>query len=796
MKLFFKILVGIFVLLLIIFVASWLWLKSTAPKYSGEVKLQGLNQPTEIIYDDFGVPHIYAQNAHDAYFAFGYAQAQERLFQMEMIRRATSGRLSEILGEDLLPIDKKMLTLSIRKTAVENARRVFKNADAEFKKQTLAYLDGVNSFIDEGNLPVEFTLIGFEPEHFTPEDVYTAIGYMALSFTSALSLEPMTTYIYQKLGEDYLKDLGIDSASNAQLYNPNEELTFLNDLSGNLQTYLPVPVWEGSNNWVMSKERSESGKVLLANDTHIAYSQPAVWFEAHLNYPGFEMFGFYLAGVPFALIGHNNNYGWGLTIFPFDNMDLYREKVNPENPNQYLFAGTWKDYEIEEYAIQVKDKESVPFHIQNTIHGPILNQAFDNISSVEESPISFWWALNKVKTTALQALYEINNAQNLETFEKATSLVDIVGLYIVYGDNDDNIACWATGKIPIRSHTVNSKLILDGSDSTTMIKGFYSFDKNPKLINPEDGFIGTSNNAPHRVDGILYPGYYYPGYRARRIRELADSQPKWTLEEMKRIQNDVKSERDIKIRDLVVGYTDIEKIKSKGPVYMQAMNRLTEWNGEYDVQSTGATIYTSMLYHILKLAMEDELGEDQFKKTVNSVTLRSSIETLFFNEDSPWWDNINTEEKESRNQLFREGLQLAMDDLSENIGESPDNWRWGKLHTLTHVHPVGRQEPFDKVFNVGPFAKSGGNEVVDKENFLYSGHGPYNIRSGPAMRLLLDFARPEEALSVIPTGQSGNVMSRHYDDQAVLFVQGKYKVQEMDKSKLPADRILHLKPGL
>ncbi|RLD83167.1 MAG: penicillin acylase family protein, partial [Bacteroidetes bacterium] len=243
-------------------------------------------------------------------------------------------------------------------------------------------------------------------------------------------------------------------------------------------------------------------------------------------------------------------------------------------------------------------------------------------------------------------------------------------------------------------------------------------------------------------------------------------------------------------------YTDIEKIKSKGPVYMQAMNRLTEWNGEYDVQSTGATIYTSMLYHILKLAMEDELGEDQFKKTVNSVTLRSSIETLFFNEDSPWWDNINTEEKESRNQLFREGLQLAMDDLSENIGESPDNWHWGKLHTLTHVHPVGRQEPFDKVFNVGPFAKSGGNEVVDKENFLYSGHGPYNIRSGPAMRLLLDFARPEEALSVIPTGQSGNVMSRHYDDQAVLFVQGKYKVQEMDKSKLPADRILHLKPGL
>ncbi len=784
MKVFFKILAGILVFLLVIFIVFWVWLKSTAPEYSGQIELSGIQQPTDIIYDDFGVPHIYAQNAHDAYFALGYAHAQERLFQMEMIRRATSGKLSEILGKDLLPVDKKMLTLSIRKTAVENGQRVFADTDAEFKKQALAYLDGVNAFIDEGNLPIEFTLIGFVPEHFSPEDIYTAIGYMSLSFTSALKLEPMTTYIHDKLGDNYLKDLLADSLSNADLYDSVGDLTFLQRFSGDLQQYLPVPVWEASNNWVISADRSESSKVLLANDTHIAYSQPSVWFEAHLNYPGFEMFGFYLAGIPFALIGHNHHFGWGLTIFPFDNMDLYREKTNPENPDQYLFAGRWKNFEDEVYHIKVKDGDEVTFHLKKTIHGPVLNEAFDDIKETEKAPVSFWWALHNINTTSLQALCKINNAKDMETFEQALSQVDIVGLNIVYGDTEDNIAWWAVGKIPVHNPAVNSKLILDGSDSTTLITEFYPFDKNPRLINPPDGFIGTSNNAPPRVDGILYPGYYYPGYRAGRVKELVFSQPKWTVEGMKRIQNDVKSERDLRIRNLVISTTDTDKIKNKGAIYEEALDVLQGWDGEYTTSSKGATIYTSLIYHVLQLTMEDELGETQFKKTVSSMTVRSALETLFFNENSPWWDNVNTKEKESREQIFTEGLQAALEDLATNLGHDMNQWQWGKLHTLTHVHPIGRMEPFDKVFNVGPFAKSGGNEVVDKEAFNYSGHGPYPAYSGPAMRLLIDFAFPEEALSVIPTGQSGNVMSPHYADQAEMFVEGKYKVEEMDKNKI------------
>lgn len=796
MKTLTKFLIGFFTILLLLFVFSFFWLKATAPKYSGELELQGLTETVEIIYDDFGVPHIYAKNAEDAYFALGFAHAQERLFQMEMIKRATSGRLSEILGESLLPTDKIMLTLSIRRAAERSAKKAFEKTGSEYHKQSLAYLEGINSFIDQGNLPIEFTLIGFEPEHFTPEDIFTALGYMSLSFATAISIDPMMSNIYNKLGEKYLIDFSTDSLSNAKLYNEDASDFLSGALSPlELQDYLPIPIWEGSNNWVMSKERSKSGKVLLANDTHIAYSQPSVWYEAHINYPGFEMFGYYMAGVPFALIGHNNNYGWGMTIFPFDNMDLYREKINPANPEQYWHNGNWNNFSEVDYKIKVKDSEDFVFKLKSSIHGPMLNQAYQSISKLEENPICLWWALHETETTSLKALYQINNSKNIDAFEKAMELVDIIGLNIVYGDKDDNIAWWATGKIPIRPATVNSKLILDGSDSTNDHTGYYSFDKNPKLINPEDGFICTTNNPPIRVDGILYPGYYYRGYRAQRITDIVNSQNTWSLEDMKRIQNDVKSDRDVRMRNLVLSSIDLNQLKSEGTIYAQALGKFAEWDGEYNINSIAPTIYTSMVYHILKQAMADELGEYQFERSVDLLPIKTSLETLFTNETSPWWDDVNTKENiETRNQQFAKGLKLALNDLTENLGKDLSNWKWGKVHTLTHVHPIGRKKPFDKIFNIGPFADKGGNGVVIKEAYKYSGHGPYEVKSGPAMRMLVDFAQAGKSLSIIPTGQSGNIMSPHYADQAEMFVNGEYRVQEMDKEKLQDFRVLTLLP--
>ncbi len=393
MKILKKIFISIIIIILIIITTAYFWLKSTSPDYSGNISIKGLNNEVEVIFDEFGVPYIYAENAHDAYMALGYVHAQERLFQMEMIRRVTSGRLSELLGEKFIDTDKTMLTLGIRDMATRSADKYFNNTNELYKNQTLAYLDGINNFIKDGNLPIEFKLLNFKPELFKPVDVYTAIGYMSLSFTSALSQDPMVTNILETLGNDYLIDFDLDSIS-VKFNDTDSQTQQLSDLSLGIQDIfetLPIPVWYGSNNWVLSADRSKSGKVLLANDTHIKYSQPAVWYEAYIEYPDFSMAGYYLAGVPFAIIGHNNIFAWGVTIFPFDNMDLYKEKQNPENPNQIWVDDHWENYTTVVKTIPVKDGNDISFTIRSSRHGPVLNGIYNKIAKNNDPPITLWW---------------------------------------------------------------------------------------------------------------------------------------------------------------------------------------------------------------------------------------------------------------------------------------------------------------------------------------------------------------------------------------------------------------------
>ncbi|MCD6092005.1 MAG: penicillin acylase family protein [Bacteroidales bacterium] len=786
-----SILLGIALLL----AAGWMYLKSTSPKYKGEIQISALQEEVKITYDEFGVPYIDAKNANDAYFALGYAHAQERLFQMEMIRRLSSGKLAEILGPDLLSVDKSMLALGIRTMGEHSADKYFTEIDAPYKETSMAYLNGINTFIDEENLPIEFTLMGFTPEHFVPADMYTAIGYMSLTFSSALSQDPLVTQISEKLGNRYLIDLGMDSVSNALNF-PAEEMQVLSSINQSYQSVfdqIPLPVWEASNNWAISAKRSKSGKVLLANDTHIAYSQPSVWFEAVINYPGFTMAGYYLAGVPFAVMGHNERMGWGLTIFPFDNMDLYREKQNPDNDKQYWVNDHWEDYKYISHTIAVKGEEDVVYNLRTTRHGPVLNDVYPDVAVFEDSPISFWWAITNIKSEAVEALYQFNTAENIEEFGQAIDKVDVLGLNIVYGDTDDNIAWWGTGRIPKRAPHINPSMILDGASGKDEVLGFYSIDKNPRSINPENGLVHTSNNAPHRVDDVFYPGYYYPGLRADRIEDLFESEELWDVEGMKVIQNDNFGERDYYlVQDIILPTLNIT---NNSETYINTVSALKNWDGNTDINSIGAVIYNQFLYFALENLVKDEVGEKLFPKFANSLLLKSNIDRIFNNPRSIWWDNINTPDIiEERTTLLNDAFSQTVTALEKQFGPDLNTWRWGKVHTVTHIHPIGRKAPFGKIFNVGPFPKSGSNEVVDKEAFDYNPNGLYPARSGPAMRLLMDFANTQEALSIIPTGQSGNVMSPHYADQAQMFVNGEYKSIFLKSSDIKSKAVLTLKP--
>ncbi len=790
MKIFKRILLIVAIVIIALAAGVYFWLKSTAPDYSGKLHLPGLKDKTTVVYDAYGIPHIYAQNAQDAYFTFGYVHAQDRLFQMVMIKRVVEGRLAEILGKDLVKTDKYMRVLTLNKMAERSAKRFMKEADEPVKEEVRAYVDGINTFIKKGTLPIEFTLMGFKPEKFTIQDVFGIMNYMSLSFTSALTEDPLMYRIYEKYGNDYLKDLGADSASIAHMGNAQKstQLAALINNIQKIQKLVPIPIWEGSNNWVVSGEHSKSGKVLLANDTHIRYSQPSVWYEAYIQYPGFNLYGYYLAGIPFALVGHNNYYGWGLTIFPYDNMDLYAEQQNPDNPNQYRHDTSWLNYRIDHEIIKVKGGKDVPLTIRYTIHGPVLNTVIQNITEKPAVPVSLWWAPMYLNTTSMEALYQMNNATDMAGFKKGVSLVDLVGLYVAYGDADGNIAVWGSGKIPIHPAGTNPRLIMDGASGKADIHGFYPFAKNPQMENPPGGILNTSNNAPPAVDGIVYPGYYFHGYRAARVKALLLSKPKWTIKEMEKIQLDVHSNRDLRLVKLILA--NMGSYKGDPEI----VNALQNWDGNYDTASTGAVIYTQLLYFVLRDAMQDEVGQKDFKKLMGSYMLRGSIEHLFTDKNSVWWDNVKTKAVETRSDIFARALSEATIALKHNMGTDMSTWKWGRVHQLTHVHPIGRKPPFGKIFNVGPFAAQGANEVVDKEGFIYNHKGIYPDLGGPALRFLIDFANTDHALSIIPTGQSGNVFSPHYADQAEMFVHGKYRTQIMLRKEIKKGKTLTLLP--
>ncbi len=790
MKIFKRILLATVILIVVIVTIIYFWLQSTAPEYSGTVKVTGLTAPAKVIYDNYGVPHIYATNALDAYFSLGYAHAQDRLFQMVMIRRVVQGRLAEILGKKLVNTDKYMRTLSLNEAALKSAKRFEKEADEPIREEVHAYINGINSFIENGSLPIEFTLMDFKPEKFTIQDVFGTIEYMSLTFTSALTQDPLVYRIFEKYGDAYLKDFGVDSLTNATHYQ-NKKSAILAGLFKNvneLQDLIPVPIWEGSNNWVVSKEHSVTGKPILANDTHIKYSQPSVWYEAYIEYPGFDLYGYYLATIPFAVIGHNDHFGWGITIFPFDNMDLYAEKQNPDNKLQYWQQDHWESYHVDKQFIKVKNDSTITYNLRITNHGPVLNDVYNKVTTDKDTPVSFWWAPLHLKSTALEALYKINTASGLEDFQYGCSLIDVVGLNVLYGDTDGNIAWWAAGKIPRHPTHVNSMMILNGATGKDDILGFYPFDKNPQIVNPENGILNTSNNAPIRVDSILYPGYYSPGYRYARVRKLLLAKPKLNIDDMKKIQFDVFSKRDLYLTGLILKNI---KVRSGDDKVVKA---LSNWDGNYDTASTGAVIYTQLLYFILRDAMLDETGIDDFNKLVSSNLVRSSIERLFSDSISVWWDNIKTKTKETRFDIFNRAFSETSVALKNQLGNDLSKWKWGRVHSLTFVHPIGRKKPFDKYFNIGPFAMHGSNEVVDKEAFRYNKNGIYQVTSGPALRFIIDFSKPDNALSVIPTGQSGNVMSPHYADQAKLFVKGEYRHQIMKKAGLKDGKTLKLIP--
>ncbi|MFC3414860.1 penicillin acylase family protein [Algoriphagus hitonicola] len=698
------------------------------PQYEGKIKVPGLTSAVEVYFDEHGVPHIYGQNESDTYRALGYLHAQDRLFQMEMMRRVGTGTLAELLGEDLLSIDQFFRTLGIPAYAEATTDQWDSQSTNSWTNPTKAYIDGVNEFIKEGNLPVEYRLLGEKPREFTINDIHAITGYMSFTFAVALKVDPLVTLMHRKLGNKYLDALSVDMLPEHHFIpnhypdslinpSPKSESSLIS-----LLEKLPVPQLEGSNSWVVSGNKSKSGKVLFANDTHIGFSSPSVWYEAHLSYPGFDFYGNHLAGVPFALVGHSLHHSIGLTMFENDDHDFFELEVNPSDPNQYKFGESYRSFQMTEQLIPIKGQEPVKLEIKKSIHGPILNDVVPEIAELTSNPVASWWVYLNEPNRALEALYRMNHAQNMQEVANAAELIHAPGLNIMYGDSLGNIAWWAAAKLPVRSEKVHPKVFADGSDPETMPTAWYPFTENPMSINPESGYVISANNQPDTLsNGVLFPGYYYPGERWKRISQALESKNDWTIEELKSVQletvNDCHPE-NMKYMLTKINRDDFLEFSSIFPY-------LEDWSGDHQLEEVTPTVYYKWLYHLHRLSMVDELGEEAFEAYLTTFMMIRSTPHFIQNEQNPWWDNIETTEKETQEEIFSKSLEITLQELKEQFGENVNTWRWEKAIIAEHPHPLGSKKPLNKIFNVRTQAIPASEESINKLAFTLNGDGIY-----------------------------------------------------------------------
>ena len=776
-------------------------LEISKPSNDGKVVVEEILEKVYIKKDQWGIPHIEAKNQHDALFAYGYTIAKDRLFQMDIQRRLARGELSEILGEDLIEIDKMFRTYLISYKAKQYLSDTSK-ISSDALKYIDAYIQGVNYFIKTGPKTIEHRLIGEEVRPFDRLDVASMTIYMSFSLMDGIRRDMLFSMLKDKISKNDLAIIFPDYADNNFLTIMEEEIdsipkrNYSNEERMSDSAYKKlisyfnltekvtglVPPFHGSNSWVLSPSRSSSGNAILANDPHIGLSKPDVWYEAHISYPGYNNYGYYIPTIPFPLIGHDDFKAWGMTMFENDEVDLYRETFNPENENQVFFDGKWINSQVIKEQIKVKDKSPEDLTIRVTSHGPIIS---DYIDGYKGFPLAFSWVFYNLENPFFDMLYDITTANNITDFQYSVSKVTSPGLNFSYVDKKGNIAWWATGRLPIRDSNINAKSILDGSNPNHNIKSYVSFENNPQMINPKSGVIITANNLPtaNKIESIpRLDGYFRSTDRAHRIYQLLDQQKKWSTEELKKIQND-----DFLFSGLRINKEIITALKPVAGQFSNAERKayefLKQWDGYMLIDSKGAIIFQLTIYHVLKAALEPTLGKDYFRIYMNNLDHWDFFKNIIFNKIVPFQEDSLQSNEKVTNKLIYNGFVNAVDEINVKLGLDINNWEWGNIHTITYEHPLGKVSPLDYIFNLGPFPIPGANNVINK-SMSTPGNHDYKVSSLPSTRRLIDIGNPENSYSIVPSGNSGNFWSNHYDDQLNLFLQGMYRKINFSKGQI------------
>jgi penicillin G amidase len=796
MKVVLKILVGLLIFLLIAGAVSVYLLNQRKPITTGELPVPGLEAPVDVHFDAFGIPHLYASNMADAYRAFGYVHAQDRLFQMELMRRVGHGRLAEVLGPDLAKTDAFFRTIGTHRQAMQDAA-AFHTLPQEVQVLVHAYLAGVNAYIDREKLPIEFGLARIKPSHYEVADVYAIAAYMAYSFAYALRTDPLVDFMYTQLDSSYLADFNLAyqapgaAMSGSAMSHTVDGMGSKPAMPGfSFLDQLPVPSLQGSNAWAIAPSRSASGHAMLANDTHIKYGSPSVWYEAHIHYPGFEIYGNFLAGIPLALVGHNRSQAWGITMFEDDDSDFFIQRFASADSVSTLFGGS-QTRPVRKYreCIAVKGRADTCFTVYETENGPIIN-AF--LPEPHAEAVAMYWNYTCVENELVQAFYTMNHAGSMAEFKAGVAGIASPGLNVTYADTAGNIASWACSRLIERAPHTQGKAYMRGYAPEDAYLGYHAFANNPQVENPPSGYIASANQHHDASEGLSYPGYYAPYNRYDRISSMIEQVPQASLDDMKRWITDVTSPLEASVaHDLcaIVQAVDTEWTELES----QALSTVCAWDGGHQLEATGPALYYLWMYHVLYLALADELGDAYFETLLSTHLLPRSYPGLIGNPDSPWWTRASAPEQD-RADVVLHAFRKSVVTLASKLGPDPATWHWERVHSTEHEHPLGQVAALRPYFNVGPFPSPGGKETVNNAGFRFNADAEYHASYGPAMRILIDMAEVDNALSVLPTGNSGNVLSPHYKDQAELYIRGDFRPMLMDDGAIKGAKKLVLTP--
>lgn len=735
---------------------------------SGELNLQRLSAPVSVIRDQNGIPHIEAKNTQDAFRALGFIMAQERLFQMEISRRVANGRLAEVFGEKALPSDKLFRNLGLRSQSekIFNQRLLDNKIDPNMLADANAFYDGINQFVATSVLPIEFLILGIKPEPFTITDAQSFIGLMSFSFGAAIMNEPLLSKLVTRIGGDLVEDLRNEKVP-ANVSRVVEVDSKISDevikVIANLETGFGL--FEGSNGWVLSGRRTASGKPIFANDPHITYSLPNIWFEAHIKTPDYETYGHFLSLLPFPVLSHNRERAWGLTMSLTDDMDIYKENIDLPNKT-YLFKGEKKNLSIRREVIKVKKGQDVTLEILGSHHGPILDYAFNDESN--EKSLALHWSFYHPDHDPVSSFYKMGRAKSMDEFKSAVATGKSPGLTILYADQT-NIGAWLFGEIWQKRPDLKTDFILNGESGKDEIIKSLNFEEKIAEQNPSNGVIISANSRP-----LTYPahmrGDWQPADRYNTIDQILRQKEKWSPEELMEVQIlNVNFENKILIETLLADLhfkNDQEKRD-----YQKYVDMIKNWDLRSELESSAPAMYYTWTKNISVKLLKD-LTVDEREIFAKLPPGWIFLKRVIADRESVWWKKFD------RGELLRETFIESALELNKIFGKNLSDWQWKKIHTLEYVHPLGRVKPLDKIFNLGPYPVPGATqEVNNQKNNTFK---DFQVRAGPSTRRVIDYAHPEKSWGILPIGNSGHMLSPFYNDQIERFIKGEYRPQLLD----------------